>query len=67
MSKIIELGPSKIKGSVGDHTFRQTQNGTVVTEKNRVFAVCIVRYPQAEPTPVLRQKKSAVYMALENY
>ena len=38
MSKIVELGPSKIKGSVGDRTFRQTQNGTVVTEKNRVFA-----------------------------
>ena len=33
MAKVKGISPSKLSGSVGDFTYRQTQDGTIVTEK----------------------------------
>ena len=33
MGKVKGLSPSRISGSVGNYTFRQTKDGTIVTEK----------------------------------
>lgn len=33
MGKVKGLSPSRISGSVGNFTFRQTKDGTIVTEK----------------------------------
>lgn len=54
MARIKGISPSKMSGSVGDFTYRQTKNGTIVSEKIQ---------KKANPKRTLRQMKRRTVLA----
>lgn len=54
MARIKGISPSKMSGSVGDFTYRQTKNGTIVSEKIQ---------KKANPQRTLRQMKRRTVLA----
>lgn len=73
MGKIVGTAPSIIQGSVGLYTYRQTKDGTVVSEKvkargisNRTLKQCMVQFQLANLHHLFNAFAGAIDGAFEN-